>query len=203
MMKGIRIASIDPALANFGIARLVLRLSDMKLGIERLKLIETDKRTNKVIRQNSDDLRRAQEITKAFHAEVAPCTVCFAEIPTGGQSARAVLSFGISIGILANCPIPLIQVQPFETKLATVGTKTASKEEMIEWAVEAFPKGPWLRNKAGKPLNKNEHLADAVAVAYAGLQTEEFKRLIAMMKAQIPRPQPPPAIIDLEAAQAA
>ena len=182
-MKAVRIASIDPALANFGIARMVLRLEDLKLGIEHLKLIETEKRVNKVVRQNSDDLRRAQEITRAFHLEVAPCTVCFAEVPTGGQSARAVLSFGISIGILSNCPIPLIQVQPFETKLATVGTKTASKEEMIEWAVAEFPNGPWLRNKAGKPLNKNEHLADAVAVAYAGIRTDQFKGLLAMWKA--------------------
>jgi Holliday junction resolvasome RuvABC endonuclease subunit len=181
-MKAVRVASIDPALANFGMARLVLRLVDLKLGIERLTLIETEKRVNKVVRQNSDDLRRAQEITKAFHAEVAPCTVCFAEVPTGGQSARAVLSFGISIGILANCPIPLIQVQPFETKLATVGTKTASKEEMIEWAVGEFPNGPWLRNKAGKPLNKNEHLADAVAVAYAGIRTDQFLQLLAMWR---------------------
>lgn len=182
-MRAVEIASIDPGMRNFGIARLVLHIPTLTFLVRKLTLIETEKRVNKVVRQNSDDLRRGQEITRGFHEAIKGCTVCFAEIPTGAQSARAMYSFGLAVGVLAGCPIPLIQVQPFETKLATVGTKTASKEEMIEWGVAAYPSAPWVRTKKGRLLAKNEHLADALAIGWAGLKTDEFQRLLAMWRA--------------------
>jgi hypothetical protein len=165
-------------------AKLELDLDTMTLGVLDLELIDTERMVNKSVRQNSDDLRRSREIIKLFHAFVGDCSLAFAEIPSGAQSARAALSFGISIGLLASCPKPLIQVQPFETKMATVGTKTASKEEMIIWATEKFPDAPWLRAKGGKKqvLNSNEHLADAVAIAHAGIATDQFLQLMAMRR---------------------
>lgn len=184
-MSKIKVAGIDPALKNFGIAKAFVDLDTLEVEIDSLKLIQTERKVSKQVRQNSDDLRRATEISDEYRRYVKDCTVVFAEIPTGGQSADAVKSFGISIGLLAACPVPLIQVQPSETKLAAVGTKTASKAEMIEWAEEAYPNAPWLRRKsAGKlvMMNDNEHLADATAVIHAGLRTDEFKRLLAMLK---------------------
>jgi len=175
------VASMDPSLANFGVAELHLDTETLKLSVRSLTLIETEKRTGKTVRQNSDDLRRCKEIVQRYHFLINKCTVAFAEIPTGAQSARAMYAFGASVGMLASCPIPLIQVQPFETKLATVGTKTASKEEMIEWAVEHYPDAPWIR-RAGKMTLKNEHLADAVAVAHAGIKTDQFQQLLAMWR---------------------
>lgn len=175
------IAAMDPSLANFGIARLNLDLGSLALSIVDLTLIETEKKTSKSVRQNSDDLRRCREIVKTYQPIAADCTVAFAEIPTGAQSARAMYAFGASVGMLASCPVPLIQVQPFETKLATVGTKTASKQEMIEWAVEKYPDAPWI-TRGGKRTLKNEHLADAVAVAHAGIATEQFQQLLAMWR---------------------
>jgi hypothetical protein len=88
-MRAVRIAAVDPSLRNFGIARLVVELDTLRMGVESLFLIETEKRSSKVVRQNSDDLRRAQEIVKSFHKHIAGCSVCFAEIPTGAQSASA------------------------------------------------------------------------------------------------------------------
>lgn len=186
MLDVVRVASIDPSLRNFGMAKLTLDLRTMGFEIEALELVETDNQAGKTVRKNSDDLRRAVEISEKFHSFVSDCTLCFSEIPSGAQSARAALSFGIAVGILANCPIPLIQVMPAETKLAAVGTRTASKEEMIEWAFETYPDAKWLtRRLAGKlvPTAKNEHLADAVAIAHAGVKTNEFKRMLAMWKA--------------------
>lgn len=181
-MPFVRVLSVDPSLSNFGMALLRVELPALTIHVDNLELIETEKRANKQVRVNSDDLRRAQEISKRFReAALTWGTVCFCEVPTGAQSARAMFAFGLSIGVLAACPIPLIQVQPFETKLATVGTKVASKEEMIEWAVENFPHAPWMR-KAGKVLNKNEHLADAVAIAHAGIKTDQFQQLLAMWR---------------------
>jgi Holliday junction resolvasome RuvABC endonuclease subunit len=181
---GICVVSFDPSMRNFGMAELSLDIETMKFKIVDLKLVETEKRVTKQVRQNSDDLRRAKELHTEFQDFAKRGIVGFAEIPTGAQSARAMYAFGMSVGLLASCPIPLIQVQPFETKLATVGTKTASKEEMIEWAVETYPDAPWLKRN-GKILNANEHLADAVAVAHAGIKTDEFKRMASWVNAAI------------------
>lgn len=182
----IRVSAVDAAFSNFGTARLMLDTETSKFTVERLYLIETDRQVNKVVRQNSDDLRRAKELVQKFHRELEGCAVCFAEVPSGGKSARAVYGFGIAVGVLAGSPVPVIQVQPAETKLATVGTKTASKEEMIEWAVENYPSAPWIRRKFKGRMEltgKNEHLADALAIAHAGIETDQFQQLMAIWKA--------------------
>jgi Holliday junction resolvasome RuvABC endonuclease subunit len=193
-MNVIRAVSFDPSLRHFGIARLIIKLDTLQIGIESLALIDTEKRTTKTTRQNSDDLRCAQELQRAMVANCDKCTLAFAEIPTGAQSARAMYSFGVCVGLLASCPIPLVQVQPFETKLATVGTKTASKEEMIEWANEAHPDAKWKRypkditkkgviiRAKGTICDDQEHLADAVAVAHAGVKTDQFNQLVALLR---------------------
>lgn len=179
----IAVSAFDPSLANFGMARLALDLTTLHFEVQDLKLVQTEKQTSKQVRQNSDDLRRARELARAFHDFAAQTKIGFAEVPTGAQSARAMYAFGVSVGLLAACPVPLIQVQPYETKLATVGTKTASKEEMIEWAVAAYPAAPWLKHiRGGKEVigNKNEHLADALAIAHAGVKTDQFQQLRAL-----------------------
>lgn len=178
-MARIPILSIDPAFRNVGFARMVLDLDTMSLEITHLDLIQTEKRANKVVRQNSDDLRRAKELYEANQKFCQGMTLGFAEIPYGAQSARAAYGFGAAVMLVASCPMPVIQVQNFEAKLATVGTKTAAKDEMIEWAVETYPNAPWLRHR-GKLKADNEHLADAVAIAHAGIRTAEFRQLAAL-----------------------
>jgi Holliday junction resolvasome RuvABC endonuclease subunit len=181
-----RIAGLDPSMAHFGIAIKDLDLETMQMELIDLVLIDTEKQSGKkVVRQSSDDLRRATEAHAAYHATLVGNNVqfVFSEVPSGGQSARAVYSFGIVVGLLASCPVPLIQVMPSETKLATVGTKTASKAEMIEWAAETYPSGPWIKRKSKGEMvltNANEHLADACAVVYAGVKTDQFQQVRSM-----------------------
>lgn len=186
LLMKIAVSAFDPSLANFGMARLSLDLQTLRFEVQALQLVQTEKKASKQVRQNSDDLRRARELAIAFQEFAALTKIGFAEVPTGAQSARAMYAFGVSVGLLAACPVPLIQVQPHETKLATVGTKTASKEEMIEWAVETYPEAPWLKHiRGGKEVvgNKNEHLADALAIAHAGVKTDQFQQLRAMWMA--------------------
>ncbi|MEZ6841385.1 hypothetical protein ABVN80_15055 [Acinetobacter baumannii] len=107
------------------------------------------------------------------------------EVPVGSQSARAMASYGICIGVLSSCPLPLIQVTPTEVKLAGTGIKTATKGEMIEAAMNAHPEAKWpMRKIKGvlEPLSSNEHLADATFAIKAGLDTDEFKSAIQMLK---------------------
>lgn len=186
-MAIIRIAGIDPSFRNFGIARMLLDTDTLKLEIEDLILLETEGKAtkDKSLRKNSDDLRRANELQKGFFEGVEGCTVAFAEIPSGAQSARAAYSFGLCLGLLACCPVPLYQVQVSDAKRAAVGTRTASKEEMIEWAAGQWPKAPWRTYKRkGQILmtDSNEHMADACAIATAGIGLTEFQGTLALMR---------------------
>jgi Holliday junction resolvasome RuvABC endonuclease subunit len=193
-MTVVRIAALDPSLTHFGVARLLLRLETLEFAVESLTTIVTEKDKSKQVRRNSDDLKRCKQIIGVYHELVRPCRIVFAEIPVGAQSARAAFAFGAATALVASSPVPVIQVQPEETKLATVGTKTASKEEIIEWAGEHYPKAPWQRYPAdltrkGKVIRRKgaicdseEHVADAVAVAHAGIKTDQFQQLLALWR---------------------
>lgn len=188
----LRVAGIDPALSNFGLAK---GYYDVDAGVftpDAIELIHTEKRTGKATRQNSDDLRRAQELSIKLHEWVEDCAVVFAEIPTGSQSARGAFSNGVSLGVLSSIGATgeyagrLIQVLPHEVKLAATDSKHAAKHEMIEWGVETFPSLPWrMHNKKVKA--DNEHLADALATILAGIKTDDFVNMCQMLKKFSPR----------------
>lgn len=185
-MPKIRFAALDGSLRNFGIAKLDYDTDaapDQALTVHSLRLVETEKSKNKAVRSSSDNLMRAQSIGRVIREELADCAMVFAEVPSGGQDYNAVLGFGIVIGLYAGIVQPVIEVSPAETKMAAVGTKTASKEEMINWAVEKFPAAPWLtvkRKGVMVPVQKNEHLADAVAIAHAGICTPTFRQTLSL-----------------------
>ncbi|GAL23016.1 hypothetical protein JCM19235_1317 [Vibrio maritimus] len=108
------------------------------------------------------------------------------EVPVGSQSARSMASYGICIGILASITKPMIQVTPTEVKMATVGSKTASKQDMIDWATSAYPDADWLTvTRKGKKVitAKNEHLADSIAAVHAAILTDQFAGAIAILAA--------------------
>lgn len=182
--RTLTVIGCDPSLAGWGLARLLVNIENMstlkpEVEVTDLRLVATERAAGKVVRASSDDLRRAQELHDGLHAFCRGAALLMAEIPSGTQSARGAMSNGICLGVLASAPIPIIQVSPTETKLATVGTKTASKQEMIDWATAKFPMAPWLRQR-GRITANNEHLADAVAVAFAGLRTPEFRAAVSM-----------------------
>lgn len=184
-MSKIKIVGIDPALRNFGFAQATLDVHTLEYTIDNLILVESENEAGKTVRKNSDDLRRATDLFKGLEAACKGATFAIAEVPVGSQSARAMASYGMCVGVLAACPIPLIQVTPTEVKLAAVGTKTAAKEEMIEWAMAKHPGANWLMRKSKGvmvPMNDNEHLADACAAIEAGLLTAQFQQAIAMYR---------------------
>jgi Holliday junction resolvasome RuvABC endonuclease subunit len=190
----ILVAGLDPALANFGIARMWLDLETLDLRLDRFRTVVTEKLAGKKkqIRQNSDDLRRARELHGVMHEELTDCRFCFAEIPSGAQHARSALGFGVAIGVLSSCRIPMFEVMPMETKLGSVGDKKADKPDIIRWAAKRYPEAPWERYDAdtrGKtPRLKgdlhvdNEHVADAIAIVHAGIRLPEFKQSLAFLK---------------------
>jgi Holliday junction resolvasome RuvABC endonuclease subunit len=188
-MHGIKIVGLDPSLSNFGIARATLDPETLAYTVDDLVLVKTenekDKKVKKVVRKNSEDLERARKLYEGLIQACHGASFAFAEVPVGSQSARAMASYGVCIGVLAACPIPLIQVTPTEVKLAGTGYKSGTKDEMIEWAMTKFPEANWLLTKrAGQmvPVAANEHLADAVGAIEAGLKTDQLKSVLSFMR---------------------
>ena len=192
-MGKILIAGLDGSFRHFGIAKAWLDLDDFSLDVCDLKVIEIKGRTKaekKTVRHSSDNLRCSTELFESVMNELKGVTTAFCEVPTGGQDYKSVIGFGITIGIYGGIAktLPLLEVSPAEAKKAAVGTSTASKEEMIEWAMGKYPNAPWLmRRFKGKiiPVSKNEHVADGVAIIEAGLKVPEFKQTIAILKTAV------------------
>jgi len=188
-MDKIEVVGIDPSLRNFGMSRALIDLDTLEIEVTDLKLISPDtidKTMRKVVRRNSDDLRRARYLHDGMQDYVKGARLAFVEVPVGSQSSRAMASYGICVGVLASCPVPIIEVTPTEVKLTATGSKVASKQQMIDWASSVYPEAPWLTRKPkgkGVPTAANEHLADSVAAIHAGILTEQFGQLMSLLKA--------------------
>lgn len=184
--KSIKVVGLDPSLRNFGISIAEVDVETLEVTVKEVRLVETEGEAGKTVRKNSDDLRRARMSYEGMVDACKGASFAIAEVPVGSQSARAMLSCGLCIGVLAGCPIPLIEVTPSEVKLAAVGYKTATKDEMIEWAMKKHPEANWLMRKskgALVPIASNEHLADATAAIYAGIKTQQFQQAVSMYRA--------------------
>lgn len=198
MGKKIKVAGIDPSLTHTGIAVAWLDLETMTYEVERVFMVETKKDASKQVRRNSDDLKRATATAEAIYEHTSDCVAVFSEIPTGAQSARAALAFGVVIGLLAatsRCSTykpALIQVLPQEVKLSIPdGSKNTSKEEIIEWAVQKWPEAGWQKVQKGTKFQfpdlglklgqHVEHPADACAAINAGIRTDDFRNIVSII----------------------
>lgn len=178
----ITVAGLDPALSNLGMASGTYNLHTGEFTLEKIGLVETASSKTKSVRKNCDDLNRAIKLHSGMMEFIAKANIVFVETPVGSQSARAMCSYGVCVGLLATIKTPLIQVTAKEVKSSS-GNPDASKKDMITWASENYPDVPWLTKliKGNKSLvNKNEHIADAVGAILAGLKTEDFQKSVAI-----------------------
>lgn len=176
-MSEIIVLGVDPALSNVGIALASINLDDNTLEIERIHLVQTESTSSKSVRVNSDDLERARVIWKDLKPFLDLADVVAVELPVGSQSARAMASYGICIGLFATVNKPLIQVTAKQVKLVS-GKANATKAQMIQYASTEFPDLPWLtKTQKGVTtlVEKNEHIADAICAVLASLETDEFR----------------------------
>lgn len=183
----IRVLGCDPSLRNFGLVTATIDLDTLEVSIVDMKLVKSEDgaKKAKTVRKNSDDLRRAKLLSDGFVEACKDQDFVFVEVPVGSQSSRAMASYGICIGVLSGCNVPMIQVTPLEVKIAGTGIRTATKDEMIAAAVEKYPDAKWLQRKFKgemKLMDDNEHLADALFAIMAGINTDEFKNSIAMLR---------------------
>lgn len=186
MAKQLILCGLDPSLSNFGMVKGSIDLESGHFDLTKMELTKTAPiKAKKKARKNSEDLHRARDLFNSMTAFLKGVDMVFVEIPVGSQTARAMASYGICIGVLASIGIAMIQVTPAEVKIAATGNKTASKADMIDWATNTYPKADWLHRKVNgeKVLTSaNEHLADATAAIHAGVATDEFQQARTLLK---------------------
>jgi len=178
------VISIDPSMSNTAlIAFRYDPVARTAVAIDSITL-RTEKTSSKQVRASSDLIQRCGHLYAEAHAFIrkhAPDLV-FAETPSGSQSASGMKNYGVSCFLLSTLTPKPIEVTPHEVKIATVGKKTATKVEMIDWAFSRHPEINWKLTPAKRPqVTTEEHLADAVGVLYAGLRTAEFSRAVAVL----------------------
>lgn len=187
-MTTVRVVGMDPSLRHWGLARGTYDLVSKELQIVDLAVLEPVLPTGKQTRQNSLDLESAHQLYLGAVAFAEGAHVVFVEVPHGSQSARAAVSYALCVGVLGAMRanrIPFFEQTEAEGKLATVGKKTATKKEMIEWASTRHPQAPWPTYKEhGVTLiseTKAEHMADASAAIHAGLSSNAYQQLLRFM----------------------
>jgi Holliday junction resolvasome RuvABC endonuclease subunit len=187
----IKVAGLDPSLRNWGSSTGVYDTQTKKLIVHQLGVINPELPTGKQVRQNSLDLESAKQLCEGTLRVVQGAQAIFVEVPVGSQSARAMASYGICCGVLGALRatnIPFFEVTPSEVKMASYGTKTATKQNMIQWAMEQHPEAPWpMYKQKGVAIvseAKAEHMADATAAIYAGLSSNLFQQMLPFFKQQ-------------------
>ena len=188
----IKVVGQDPSLRNWGLAVGSYNLETKRLKVELLDLTNPELSKAKQVRQNSLDLESAYQLYKGAMTAAEGAHAVFVEVPVGSQSARAMASYGVCVGVLGALRangIPFFEVTPAEVKLAGYGRKTASKQDMIKWAMAAHPEANWpMYKQNGKTIvseAKAEHMADAVAAIYAGLSCNAFKQMLPFFSAHL------------------
>jgi len=189
-VNGLKVVGFDPSLRNWGIAQGILTPgSTWDLQILKLSVTQPILPEGKQVRQNSSDLAVAEQLCKAAWEAAQGAQAIFVEVPHGSQSARSMASYGVCVGVLGalrTAGIPFFEVTATEVKMASVGIKTATKEQMIAWAVSKYPNAGWpyYQEKGVQLLSaaKAEHMADAVAVIHAGLATNQFQQLLPLLR---------------------
>ncbi len=190
-MSLLHVVGFDPSLRNWGIAKGVMTAEiPGSLEITHLGVIQPVLPTGKQVRQNSLDLESARQLCAQALAAAQGAHAIFVEVPIGSQSARAMASYGICVGVLGALRasgIPFFEVTPTEVKMISVGKKTATKSEMIQWAYNRHPEAKWpTYTQHGQTLvseAKAEHMADAVAAIHAGLASNPFQQMLPFMRA--------------------
>ena len=171
----IKILSFDPSFRNWGIAAAIYDTTTNQLYIKTGKVIISKPDKSK-IRQNTKDLNVSKNLYENLKDISLQPDLIIAEVPHGSQSSRAMVSYGVCIGVLGSIltnNVPFIQVSAADVK-NVIGSKDASKLEVINWVKERHPEIlSWI------PCNtKAEHICDAIVAIYAAMQTKQFKELL-------------------------
>lgn len=177
----IKVVGFDPSLRNWGIAKGTFDLVTKEIKVTELDIIQPVLSVSKQIRQNSLDIESSKVLFDKAAKYLIEADIAFIEVPVGSQNARAMASYGICVGVIGSLEAsikPMIQLTPLEVKMASVGSKTATKEQMIQWAVSKHSEANWPKQRNAVIKSTAEHMADAVAAIHAGVISTPFLQTI-------------------------
>ena len=175
----INIIGFDPSLRNWGIAAAKYDPKTDQLDVFHFDVIQPKLSNDKQVRVNSRDVESAMQLFQKAKAVMQGSHIVCIEVPHGSQSARAMASYGICIGVigaLKALDIPVIEVSALDVK-KVLGKKDASKAEVIAFVQAKHPNAPYPMHLNQINQSKAEHCCDAVVAIYAAMQTELFKVL--------------------------
>ena len=188
----INVVGMDPSGSNWGMAAGQYDVLTGTLSVTGLVVVSPESDTSKSVRQSSKDIQRALALIEGTKVWYESADVVMVEVPHGSQNSRAALLSGICIGILGSYvsgSVPVIQVNASETRTVITGKPRATKREAIEWAMAKHPEAPWpMVTQKGETRvveGKAEHMADAIAAIYAGIQQATFKALVSARRGLI------------------
>lgn len=170
---------MDPSMSNWGIS--VATYNEQEgLIIRAVDVIHPTKLKGKM-RQNRKDIEQATQLIQGIGPYLDDVDIVIAEVPVGSQSSRAMVNYAMCVSIIAmiNQYIdrPVIEVSPSDVK-KVVGNPNATKEDMVDWAIDMHPEALWPTYTRDKKklisYAKSEHIADSIAALYAGSFTEQF-----------------------------
>lgn len=181
----IAVVGFDPSLRNWGVAKGIYHPLENRLVINYLNVIKPTISEGKAVKQNFKDMEAGQQLTAAAWEAMQDTQAIFAEVPHGSQSSRAMVSYGVCVGVLGalqTSGIAFYPVSESDVKKATTGNREAKKEETIAWMMERHPEAPWpMQTQHGKQTviaSKAEHMADAIGAIYAGIASKTFQQLL-------------------------
>lgn len=184
-----KIMGFDPSMNNWGVVAGFYDPGTAKVKAVESIVIQPNKllEKKKTVRKNVQDIDHAlmlgQRIT--YVLSVWKPQALFIEVPVGSQNARAMCSYGMCIGLTAlikELGYPFFTVTPTEVKLAMGQSKSASKQDMIDAAVNLHPDLNWPRKGSAIIKSQAEHIADAVGAMYAGVGLTDFQNLVSIAK---------------------
>jgi Holliday junction resolvasome RuvABC endonuclease subunit len=185
MSQLIKVVGFDPSLRHWGIAAGTYDLVTKEVVVENLDIIEPEFVISKQVRQNSLDIQASNVLFTKAALYLKEADSAFIEVPVGSQNARAMASYGVCIGVIGSLEMsykPMIQLSPLEVKMASVGIKTATKDQMIQWAMSKHPHVNWPKKRNAVVKSTAEHMADAVAAIYAGVISTPFLQTVNLMR---------------------
>ena len=178
----IPVLGLDPSLRHWGMAEAFLDLSTGILSTPLGSVIEPRDLEGKNIRVNMNDQWLAEQLAIPVIAACRRARAIFVEVPVGSQSARAMASYGICVGVLGavrSLGIPYFQVSATENKRVFTGNPNATKKQMISALIDFYPEIILPQGqKKGSVGDKAEHIADATASIHSGVRTTEFQTLL-------------------------
>jgi Holliday junction resolvasome RuvABC endonuclease subunit len=132
--------------------------------------IRTEKSTKKTVRVSDDRAYRAAIMAEHLKKVIIDYGIkgVVAELPSGSQNAvaAALLSYanGVVVGLTTAFSIPCEWISEGDSKKSALGKRTATKDEMMDWARKEWPNTVFPTAKC-----HFEHVADSLA-AYNGLK---------------------------------